>query len=225
MIGTIRKPLEEVLDALAGFPKIGVVGCDGCAKACATGGTTQVAEIVDQLKQKGKEIVFDVTPERTCYLNKSRDAFAPHGEDLKKSDALLVLGCGGAVQIIRQLTEEYGMTIPVKSGVDSVGHMDTVIFGEYALEQCRECGECILNETGGICPMTKCAKSLLNGPCGGSQEGKCEVDPGRDCAWVLIYKRMAALGELDRLHKYMGPKDHSKAAKPRSLYIKKGEVA
>src|SRR5512140_2439492 len=110
MIGTIRKPLDEVVSALDKFPKIGVVGCDGCAKACATGGAAQVAEIVDQLKQRGKEIIFDVTPERTCYLNKSRDAFAPHGEGLKKSDALLVLGCGGAVQIIRQLTEEYGIT-------------------------------------------------------------------------------------------------------------------
>jgi len=135
------------------------------------------------------------------------------------------LGCGGAVQIARQTTEELGLTIPVKVGLDSVGHMDMVVPGVMAMEQCQECGQCILNETGGICPVTKCAKSLLNGPCGGSENGKCEVDPNRDCAWVLIYHRMAALGELDRLKRYMAPKDYSKMAKPRVLYIKEGRCA
>ncbi len=225
MIGTARKPIEEVMEALETFQKIGVVGCDGCAKACATGGTAQVAEMVQTLRAGGKEVVFDITPERTCYLNKSRDAFAPLKGDLSKTEALLVLGCGGAVQIIRELIEEYGITIPIKTGLESVGHMDTRIFGELALEQCRECGQCMLNETGAICPMTKCAKSLVNGPCGGSQNGKCEVDAERDCAWVLIYNRLKALGELDRLRKFTPPKDHSKAAKPRILHIKKGVVA
>jgi ferredoxin len=225
MIGTVKKPLEEVMGAIEAFEKIAVVGCDGCAKACATGGSAQVEEMVGELKARGKQVVFDVTPERTCYLNKSRDSFAPYRDDLAKTQALLVLGCGGAVQIIRELTEEYGITIPIKTGLESVGHMDTRVFGELAIEQCRECGQCVLNETGGICPMTKCAKSLLNGPCGGSEGGKCEVDPERDCAWVLIYNRMKALGELDRLHVSMPPKDHSKAMKPRTLYIKKGVVA
>jgi len=225
MIGTARKPLDEVMGALEAFVKIGVVGCDGCAKACATGGTAQVEEMKKSLAEHGKEVVFDVTPERTCYLNKSRDAFAPLRDDLNKTEALLVLGCGGAAQIVRELTEEYGITIPIKTGLESVGHMDTRIFGELALEQCRECGQCVLNETGAICPMTKCAKSLLNGPCGGSQEGKCEVDPDRDCAWILIYDRLKALGELDRLRLFTPPKDHSKSAKPRVLDIKKGVVS
>jgi len=224
MIGTAKKPIEEVMGALETFRKIGIVGCDGCAKACATGGSAQVADMVKILKEQGKEVVFDVTPERTCYLNKSRDAFAPLRDDLNRTDALLVLGCGGAAQIVRELTEEYAITIPVKTGLESVGHMDTRIFGELALEQCRECGQCMLNETGAICPMTKCAKSLLNGPCGGSQDGKCEVDAERDCAWVLIYNRLKALGELDRLRLFTPPKDHSKSAKPRVLDIKKGVV-
>jgi hypothetical protein len=134
-------------------------------------------------------------------------------------DAILVLGCGGAVQIVRQATEQMGMTIPVKIGLDSVGHMDTTIAGAFALEQCQECGECVLNETGGICPFTKCAKSLLNGPCGGAENGKCEVDRDRDCAWVLIYNRLAALGELDSLSTYREPKDYAKFNKPRSLKL------
>ena len=138
---------------------------------------------------------------------------------LKQSDAILVLGCGGALQIMRQATEEMGITIPLKIALDSVGHMDTIVAGTLALEQCQECGQCLLNETGGICPVTKCAKSLLNGPCGGAENGKCEVDPNRDCAWVLIYNRLKALGELDSLRIYRQPKDQSKASKPRSLKI------
>ncbi|HMK61958.1 MAG TPA: methylenetetrahydrofolate reductase C-terminal domain-containing protein, partial [Dissulfurispiraceae bacterium] len=216
---------DEILDVLRPYERVGVIGCDGCAKACATGGSAQVGEMTEILKSHGKDIVFDVTPERTCYLNKSRDAISPHTEKLKSSEALLVLGCGGAVQIIRQLTEEDGITIPVKSGLDSVGHMDTIIFGDLAVEQCGECGQCVLNDTGGICPVTKCAKSLLNGPCGGAENGKCEVDRNRDCAWAAIYSRLKALGELDRLSKYVEPKDYSKAARPRTLYIKKGVVA
>jgi hypothetical protein len=103
--------------------------------------------------------------------------------------------------------------------------MDTLVPGQIALEECSDCGECILNETGGICPVTRCAKSLLNGSCGGAENGKCEVDESRDCAWVLIFKRMEALGELDKLKQFMEPKDWGKAAKPRTLRMKEGRVA
>lgn len=225
MIGTVRKPLEEILAALAGYQKIAVVGCDGCAKVCGTGGSEQVAEMAQELRQQGKEIVVEATPERTCNIMHSRNALSPVQDKLAAAEAILVLGCGGAVQIARQATEEFGLLKPVKVGLDSVGHMDMVIPGVLAMEQCQECGQCILNETGGICPVTKCAKSLLNGPCGGQENGKCEVDPNRDCAWVLIYNRMKALGELDRLKNYLGPKDYSKMSKPRTLYIKEGRVA
>ncbi len=140
-------------------------------------------------------------------------------KQLKESEAIVVLGCGGALQVVRQATEELGLTIPVKIALDSVGHMDTVIAGTLAREQCQECGECVLNETGGICPVTKCAKSLLNGPCGGAENGKCEVDRDRDCAWILIYNRLAALGELDSISSYKDPKDYAKFNKPRSLRL------
>jgi ferredoxin len=225
MIGTAKKPFDEIIEALKGLEKIGVVGCDGCAKACLTGGTNEVAALAQQLKAQGKEIVFEATPERTCNVASSQPVLEPLKDKIQASDALLVLGCGGAVQITRHLTEALGLTIPVKVGLNSVGHLDTMVPGQLALEQCQECGDCILNDTGGICPVTKCAKGLLNGPCGGAEDGKCEVDPTRDCAWVLIYNRMAALGEIDRLKKFVGAKDYSKSAKPRTLYIKEGRVA
>jgi ferredoxin len=225
MIGTTKKPLDEIMQALQGFDKVAVVGCDGCAKVCLTGGTDEVAALAQELKARGKDIVFEATPERTCNVVKAHPILEPLKDQIKASDALLVLGCGGAVQITRHLTEQYGITVAVKTGLNSVGHMDTVIGGTLALEQCQECGDCILNDTGGICPVTKCAKGLLNGPCGGSENGKCEANPQNDCVWVMIFNRMSALGEVDRLKRFVAAKDYSKAAKPRTLYIKEGRVA
>jgi ferredoxin len=225
MIGTVQKPMTEILEALEPYDQVVVVGCDGCAKACQTGGTEQVAEMARKLSESGKTVLLEVTPERTCYTEKTRKALDPHLETLGRAEALLVLGCGGAAQITRQVSEDYGLTVPVKIGLDSMGHLDTLKGGVLALEQCQECGECVLNETGGICPVTKCAKSLLNGPCGGSEDGKCEVDPDRDCAWVLIYNRLAALGELERLARFVEPKDYGKMSKPRTLHVAEGRVS
>jgi hypothetical protein len=219
MIGTAKKPEAEILEAVGKYHKIIVAGCNGCAKMCKTGGEAQVASMGEELRKNGKEIVLEFTPERTCYINHTLASLEGKEKELEETEAILVLGCGGAAQIVRQATEELGLTIPVKIALDSVGHMDTVVAGTFALEQCQECGECVLNETGGICPFTKCAKSLLNGPCGGAENGKCEVDRDRDCAWVLIYNRLAALGELDSLSAYREPKDYAKSNKPRSLSL------
>ncbi|MBN2062074.1 MAG: methylenetetrahydrofolate reductase C-terminal domain-containing protein [Deltaproteobacteria bacterium] len=224
MIGTIPKPFKDIMDSLEGYKKIAVIGCNGCAKVCMTGGEDQVAELAEKLRKHGKEIVLEATPDRTCYVEKTRKVLDPNIDKVKEADAMVVMGCGGAVQITRKVTEDYGLTIPVKVALDSIGHMDTLVSSELAMEQCQECGECILNETGGICPVTKCAKSLLNGPCGGAQNGKCEVDPNRDCAWILIYNRMEALGETEKLKRFMAPKDYSKMAKPRTLDIKERKV-
>jgi hypothetical protein len=225
MIGTTKKPFDEVLEVLAPYRKVAVVGCDGCAKVCGTGGTDEVADLAKQLKEQGKDIVFEATPERTCNVAKADPVLKPLTDKMGAAEALIVLGCGGACQITRHLTEAYGLTVPVKIGLNSVGHLDTLVPGQTALEECSDCGECLLNETGGICPVTRCAKSLLNGPCGGSQDGKCEVDLSRECAWVLIFNRMQALGEVDKLKKFMEPKDYGKAAKPRTLLMKEGRVA
>jgi ferredoxin len=225
MIGTAKKPFAEILAALQEYPRVGVVGCEGCAKICLTGGLDEVAAMARELAAQGKEIVFEAAPERTCQVGKAQPVLAPLQDKLKETDAILVLGCGGAVQMTRLLTEQFGFTIPVKTGLNSVGHMDTVIAGQMALEQCQECGDCLLNDTGAICPVTKCAKGLLNGPCGGAEDGKCEADTTRDCAWVLIFNRLTALEEVDRLKKFVPPKDYRKAGHPRTLFIKEGRVA
>ena len=135
MIGTVKKPLKEVLEALAGYQKVAVVGCDGCAKVAKSGGSDEVAEMAGILAALGKNIVFMVTPERTCNIMKAHESMDPLKDQAPQAEAMLVLGCGGAVQIVRQVTEEYGLAMPVKTGLDSVGHMDMVVAGTLALEQ------------------------------------------------------------------------------------------
>jgi ferredoxin len=203
MIATTKKPWEEILEALAPYRKVAVVGCDGCAKVCGTGGSDEVADLAKKLQEQGKDIVFEATPERTCNVAKSDPVLQPLKDRMQASEALIVLGCGGAAQITRHLTETYGLALPVKVGLNSVGHMDTLIPGQIALEECSDCGDCLLNDTGGICPVTRCAKSLLNGPCGGSEAGKCEVDPGGTapgCSFSTVWRSLPS-----PLHKTIDP--------------------
>lgn len=219
MIGTATKPMDEILGVLAKHQKIAVSGCNGCAKVNKTGGEPQVNAMAETLRAAGKEVPVALVPERGCYIDFVREKHEDTKEQLSGCDAVLVLGCGGSTHIMRQYTEELGLTMPVKTALNTVGHVDIVSPGALAIEQCGECGECVLNETGAICPVTKCAKSLLNGPCGGSENGKCEADSERDCAWVLIYDRLKALGELDSLKAYRQPRDHRKTNRPRRLIM------
>jgi len=217
MIGTQPKPFSEVVDAIGVQQRLLVIGCGGCAKVCHTGGEPEVEEMVRQLEAEGHVVLASGVPERTCYIQHVRAFFEETREQLEQCDCVVILGCGGAVQTVRQATEEYGMVKPVVSALDSVGHMDTVVPDALWVERCSECGDCMLNETGGICPVTLCAKGLINGPCGGSRDGKCETDPERDCAWVLIYRRLEALGQLDRMQRARKLKDYSKANRPRQI--------
>jgi len=223
MTGTVPKDLEEIIAALGDARKVMIVGCASCSTTFHTGGEPEVQEMARRLTERGFEITAAGLPQvKTCGVDNVADFFFMNGEALAESDAVLVLACGEGVQIVRQCTEEEGLTIPVVSGTNTVGHMGTQVspadnpYGDF-LEQCAECGECLLNYTGGICPVTRCAKGLLNGPCGGAKDGKCEVDAGRDCAWVLIYNRLKALGALDNMKAFREAKHYSKANHPRRV--------
>jgi hypothetical protein len=211
--------MEEILDTLKPFRKVAVSGCNGCSKVAKTGGEPQVQAMAQALQESGKEVPVAETPERGCYIHFVRDKLQERADDMRSCDAVLVLGCGGATHIMRQFTEELGVTMAVKTALNTTGHVDITVPGSLAIEQCSECGECLLNDYGAICPVTKCPKSLLNGPCGGSEKGKCEADPERDCAWVLIYERLKALGELDNLKSYQEPRDFRITNRPRRLVM------
>ena len=109
--------------------------------------------------------------------------------------------------------------VPVYPSNNTMFLGEAVRFGLFE-EACHLCGDCMLGSTGGICPISRCAKSLVNGPCGGQKNGKCEVNPENDCAWIMIYKRLEALGQLDKLAKRRADKGYEKVAYPRTINIR-----
>ncbi len=203
MIVAERKSIPELVDILKAHKRILVLGCGTCVTVCLAGGEREVSIIASALriasKLKGLDFQIDeLTIERQCdnvFIEQAAEAIG-------KSDAVLSLGCGAGVQAI---AERYPGK-PVYAGLNTrfLGILEER--GVWA-EKCSACGLCVLHEYGGICPVTRCAKRLLNGPCGGSREDRCEVRPDRPCAWQLIYQRLKGIGQLDRLEKIELPKN------------------
>jgi len=222
MIGQTQKPIEEILEYLEGKEKVVLVGCGGCATVFHTGGETEVKEMAKRLIKRGKQVLAAIAPpfgEFTCYLPWSKARLNEYRKQIEESDAILMLTCGDGLQVVRELIleEEFDLVKPIYPGINPIGHMG----GGPTLfkEKCQQCGECELGIFAGICPLTQCAKGLLNGPCGGSKDGKCEVDSERDCAWIKIYERLKALGELEKMRKIVEPKDRSKMTRPRQIEV------
>ncbi len=205
MIVGKRKPLAEIARMLEPFKKICILGCATCAAVCLSGGEKETAETASLLsllwQKEGKEgEITTHTLLRQCEYEYI-DEFA---KALPDCDVFLSLACGVGVQ---------AMTTRLPDKIFLPG-LNTTFLG-YPLEQgvwaenCLACGNCILHLTMGICPITRCAKSMLNGPCGGSQNGKCEVRQDVDCAWHLIYERLSKMGELARMEAIQPPQDWS----------------
>jgi len=222
MIGQTQKPIAEILEYLEAKEKVVLVGCGGCATVFHTGGEPEVKEMAKTLTETGKQILAAIAPpfgEFTCYAPWSKSRLSQYRKEIEESDAILMLTCGDGLQVVRELIleEEFDLVKPIYPGTNPIGHMG----GGPALfkEKCQQCGECELGKFAGICPLTQCAKGLLNGPCGGSKNRKCEVDPERDCAWIMIYERLKALGILEKMKEIIGPKDRSKMTRPRQIEV------
>ena len=202
MIITNHKTEEEIEEMAEPFGKIFVVGCGTCATSCQTGGEEQVAEMVEKL---GAKAVGSAMVEEPCDLRIARRDLKDYKDEIKKANAVMVMSCGAGVQTISDYTGKI-----VLPALETLFIGSTERLGRF-YDRCMACGECVLDETGGICPITRCAKSLLNGPCGGQVEGKCEVgDYKNDCAWVLIWERLKEHDRLDLFMKFRPPRDHSK---------------
>jgi ferredoxin len=183
--------------------KVLLLGCGTCVTVCLAGGQREVSIIASALrmaaKLKNRALeVEELTIERQCdnvFLEQAAEA-------VKNTDAVLSLGCGAGVQA---LAERFNGK-PVYAGLDTafIGILEER--GVWA-EKCAACGQCVLHLYGGICPITRCAKKMMNGPCSGSREDRCEVNPDRPCAWQLIYKRLKEIGQLDRLKEIKPPKN------------------
>ncbi|MCW4043077.1 MAG: methylenetetrahydrofolate reductase C-terminal domain-containing protein, partial [Candidatus Bathyarchaeota archaeon] len=169
MIITIQKPDEEIKKMIEGRDKIFIVGCGTCATECQTGGEEEVKALKNKLEDLGKKVTGQAIVEAVCDQRLTRRDLRRSKEAVDNSNAIIVLSCGTATQIVSEISKK--ITIP---GCDTQFIGTTERIGRF-YERCRACGECILYETGGICPIARCGKTLLNGPCGGQAKGKCEV--------------------------------------------------
>jgi len=205
MIITVQKPFEEVLRMLDSIEDVFIIGCGECSTLCHTGGEEQVKEMAEKLQKEGKKIVGAIVVETPCDARILTKDTRKLSAEIQKSGAILALTCGVGVQDIVEHLKK--MTIP---GLDTKFIGQTERIGEF-YERCRACGECILFETGGICPVARCPKGMQNGPCGGMYDGKCEVGRyAKDCAWVLIFNRLKDLNMLDLYKTVKDPRDYSK---------------
>jgi ferredoxin len=205
MIVAEQKPMQEILDMLPEEKKVLVVGCDTCVTVCMAGGEKEVKVLVAALKLSEKSFpeVNGVSIERQC----DKEFVEEIIEQVNEHDIILSMACGAGVQMMADF-------FPEKTILPA---LNTLFMGSnegagYWLERCLGCGDCVLGITAGICPRTRCSKGLMNGPCGGSENGKCEVDPENlDCAWNLIYQRLKARNRLDDLLPIQPPQDWSKS--------------
>ena len=206
MIVAELKPLEEILESIKGMNKVLVVGCGGCVSVCLSGGEKEAGVLASTLRMN-RELLGEQLETVEETLTRQCDPEYVQELDKKVSDidCILSLACGVGVQFV---AEHFPKTLVVPA-LNTCFAGGTVEHGEWE-ERCGLCGECVLATTGGICPIIRCAKSLLNGPCGGSQNGKCEIKPN-ECAWQLIYDRMKGLGRLEQMLEVRGAKDWSKA--------------
>lgn len=206
MIVGERKPFEEIKAKVQGYKKLLILGCGTCVSVCMAGGEKEVELLASELRMANqldkKEVeIKEATIQRQC----DKEYIEPIVEMAKKYDAVLSLGCGAGVQLLADVLEP--MTVIPGLNTRFIGVAEDE--GKWS-ERCRACGNCVLGEYAGICPITRCPKSIMNGPCGGSQNGKCETSKERDCAWALIYERLKKQGKLDNLMAIAAPKDFRK---------------
>jgi len=215
MIITKQKDFKEILKNLEGAKSIFLIGCGECSTTCKTGGEEEIKKIKEALEKEGKTITGYAIPSAPCIAAKVKLELAKSRKAIESSDAMLVLACGLGAQSVK---ENSRIEKPIHIACDTL-FMGAIDASGVFLEKCSACGDCVLELTGLICPLTRCPKSLLNGPCGGQNKGKCEVDKDRDCAWILIYNELKKNNKLDLMRGITPPKDHSKTGKPRTVKL------
>jgi len=210
MIVGERKPFDEIKEMVQDHKKIMILGCGTCVAVCMAGGEKEVELLAAQMrlaaKLDGKNVeVMEDTVTRQC----DREYMEPILEKARECDAVISMACGFGVQLLSDLIEE----IPVYPALNTRFIGTNEVEGVW-LERCMMCGDCVLGKTGGICPIAMCAKGLVNGPCGGTNKGKCEVSNEKDCAWTLIYRRLEKQGKLDNIREIFPPKKYGLHVNP-----------
>lgn len=209
---TRQKSLDDVEQQIEGLERVYIIGCGTCATMTNTGGREQVLDMKERLQELGKTVTgWTVIP--TACDEMTEVSLQENNGAIQSADCLLVMSCALGVQ-----------KVGAYNGKPVIPALDTLFIGVedepgYFHEACDQCGQCVLGYTAGICPITACHKGLLNGPCGGTNNGKCEVDKEKDCAWTLIYERLKEQGRLDLMKKYQSPKNSQVVPRPRATRI------
>ncbi len=209
---TKQKPFEEIKEQLDRFDRVYIAGCGTCATMTRTGGREEVLDMKGRLEELGKLVTgWTVIP--TACDEMTETAMREDKGAIQNANCILVMACALGVHRASLYIDK-----PVIPALDTlfIGVEDSP--GDFR-EVCAQCGQCVLGETAGICPLTACHKGLLNGPCGGTNNGKCEVDKEKDCAWTLIYQRLEAQGRLDLMRKYHAPRNSNVTLSPRMIKI------
>ena len=205
MIITKQKKFDDLLASVGKGP-IFIAGCNECATLCHTGGEDEVLAMKNAFEKKKIQVSGWVVLEPACHLNNDKRILKSHKEGLRKAKKILLLACGNGVQTLSEIIDDK----------DIISGTDTLFLGEIKranefIKRCNLCGECLLDLFGSFCPVSRCPKSMLNGPCGGVKEGKCEIDSNLDCIWVQIYKNLQKRDQLYLLNDIQKPKDWSKS--------------
>ena len=209
---TKAKAYEEVSHMLEGIDRVFLVGCGTCTTMTHTGGVPEVRAMTERLQETGKIVTGSTVVPVACDDMTSPTLQENQGQ-IRHAGALLVLTCALGVQRVSSL-----VSVPVIPALDTLFIGLELEPGNFA-EACDQCGECVIGWTGGICPITACHKRLVNGPCGGTHNGKCEVSPEKDCAWTLIYNRLKTLNRLDLMRQYQPIKNAQVEIRPRRILI------
>ena len=209
MNATEPKPIEEIIDSLSDASRVFIVGCTGCPVGCDVGGQKWLDETAAALSAAGKTVTGGCLIELLCNKALVGIKLGRVAEKVLSADAVLVGACGVGVQAVGNMVARRALPA-----------LNTICLGDYqglwpGEERCAECGQCVLAYTGGLCPVTLCAKSLINGQCGGTgDDGSCEVSPDHPCGWKRIYDRLNELGRLDDMRRMVDPRDYRKRALP-----------
>ena len=209
---TKQKPFEEIKQQLEGFDRVYIAGCGTCSTMTRTGGKEEVLEMRKRLQELGKLVTGWIVIPTACD-EMTEAAIKENDGAIQNAASVLVMACALGVHKLSTYIDK-----------PAIPALDTLFIGVEDgpgcfQEVCAQCGQCILGETAGICPLTACHKGLLNGPCGGTNNGKCEVDKEKDCAWTLIYQRLKEQGRLELMRRYHSPRDYNVAPRPRTIRI------
>lgn len=204
MIITKQKSLDYLIEKIENKP-VFIVGCSECATLCKTGGEEEVIKMKKNLEEKNIEVTGWTILEPACNLQNDKKILRDHREEIKRAGKIVVLACGNGAQTVADAVEN----IEVITGTDTIFLGEIKHLNEFE-RKCNICGDCLQDIFGSYCPISRCPKSMLNGPCGGSVNGRCEIS-GIDCVWDLIIKHFRKNNNLEKLKMIIPPKDWSKS--------------